>query len=83
MLIQKVLKMINRQIVNCPNCGNLAECTYRSDLDYVQTQCLVCDYLMIMCAKTYRVIEYYAPGIYPDFKKCSPLSMKFEVTVDN
>jgi hypothetical protein len=29
----------------------------------VRTQCGVCDYLMITCATTGKVVEAYAPGI--------------------
>ncbi|TAE54161.1 MAG: replication restart DNA helicase PriA, partial [Nostocales cyanobacterium] len=29
-----------------------------------RTQCSTCDYLMINCTRTGRVVEAYAPGIY-------------------
>jgi hypothetical protein len=49
----------------CPNCGsNKAERHYIADLELVRTQCPACDYLMVTCASTGRVIEAYAPGIY-------------------
>lgn len=54
-----------RQIVHCPNCGCLAERNHHSLSNYIETQCLVCDYLMVICANTNRVIESYYPGIYP------------------
>lgn len=50
--------------VHCPNCGSCAERHYLN-VDYLtRTQCSTCDYLMVMCAQTGRVIEAYAPGIY-------------------
>jgi hypothetical protein len=58
------------QIVHCPNCGSLAERHYftSSDPTYAkclhhqvtQTECPVCDYLMVMCSLTGNVIESYA-----------------------
>lgn len=64
-----------RQIVHCPNCGCLAERNYHSLTSYIETQCLVCDYLMIICANTGRVIESYYPGIYPDQLSGSQLTV--------
>ena len=55
-----------RQIVHCPNCGCLAERNYHRLSSHIETQCLVCDYLMVLCGNTGRVIESYSPGIYPD-----------------
>lgn len=59
-------------VVCCPNCGshtqryflrdsqpNFCECP---DRQIVQTECPVCDYLMVMCWQNGRVIEAYAPG---------------------
>ncbi len=51
-------------LVRCPNCGNLSERHYLESQHLVRTQCSHCDYLMITCALTYRVIESYAPGLY-------------------
>lgn len=65
--------MLNRQMVNCPNCGSLAERIY-SRIGHIQTECLVCDYLMVMYAKTGKVIECCAPGIYPE-RLQTPLSL--------
>lgn len=59
------MAMMKRQIVHCPNCGCLAERNYHSITRQIETQCLSCDYLMVICASTGRVIESYAPGIYP------------------
>ncbi len=52
------------QKVHCPNCGSQAERHYFLNTQIVQTQCSVCDYLMINCSKTGKVVEAYAPGIY-------------------
>lgn len=52
------------QKIYCPNCGSGAERHYISDSDLTRTQCHSCDYLMICCTKTGRVIEAYAPGIH-------------------
>jgi predicted RNA-binding Zn-ribbon protein involved in translation (DUF1610 family) len=56
--------MINTiQSVRCPNCGSLAEREYITRSQIVRTQCPSCDYLMILCSRTNKVIEAYAPGI--------------------
>lgn len=49
------------QIVRCPNCGSPAERHHLSGRTH--TQCHDCDYLLVLCAQTGRVIEAYAPGI--------------------
>ena len=56
----------------CPNCGGNATRTYFTSRDetyqrcvsdrVIQTECLDCDYLMVMCARNGIVIEAYAPG---------------------
>jgi hypothetical protein len=54
--------------VRCPNCGNFAErrCLIQDQVMatdcIIQTECLGCDYLMVMSLPTGRVIEAYAPG---------------------
>ncbi|BAY89158.1 MULTISPECIES: replication restart DNA helicase PriA [unclassified Tolypothrix] len=48
----------------CPNCGSAAERHYIFDSQITRTQCPTCDYLMISCTRTGRVIEAYAPGIH-------------------
>lgn len=70
------MAMMKRQIVHCPNCGCLAERNYHSINSQIQTECLSCDYLMVMCADTGRVVESYAPGIYPHRLRHSGLSVK-------
>ncbi|KAM3098115.1 replication restart DNA helicase PriA [Phormidesmis sp. 146-35] len=52
------------QTVRCPNCGSHAERHHLESNHLTRTQCPTCDYLMITCAKTGKVIEAYAPGIY-------------------
>lgn len=47
----------------CPNCGSCAERHHLEAEQLIRTQCPTCDYLMITCAQTARVIEAYAPGI--------------------
>ena len=51
------------QTVHCPNCGSLAERHHILSSQVTRTQCEVCDYLMVMCDRTGKVIEAYAPGI--------------------
>lgn len=48
----------------CPNCGSAAERHYIFDSQITRTQCPTCDYLMISCTRTGKVIEAYAPGIH-------------------
>lgn len=50
--------------IHCPNCGSAAERHYVTDRQLTRTQCSTCDYLMINCTRTGRVVEAYAPGIY-------------------
>ncbi len=52
------------QQVHCPNCGHLAERHHIDPDQLVRTQCAACDYLMITCARTGKVIEAYAPGLF-------------------
>ncbi|MGF1570454.1 MAG: replication restart DNA helicase PriA [Nodosilinea sp.] len=52
------------QQVHCPNCGHLAERHHIESNHLVRTQCAACDYLMITCSKTGKVIEAYAPGLF-------------------
>jgi ribosomal protein L32 len=49
--------------VRCPNCGELADRHHIGEHHLTRTQCGCCDYLMITCSLTGRVIEAYAPGI--------------------
>ncbi len=52
------------QVVRCPNCGSLAERYSLHDCDLTRTQCEICDYLLVTCDRTGRVVEAYAPGIF-------------------
>jgi len=69
---EKINKKLSREFkmqvlhnkVHCPNCGNMAERYFISESQVTRTQCPACDYLMINCTRTGRVIEAYAPGIY-------------------
>lgn len=51
------------QSVRCPNCGSHAERHYILESKITRTQCPSCDYLMVTCTESGRVIEAYAPGI--------------------
>ncbi|WP_246559635.1 replication restart DNA helicase PriA [Leptothoe kymatousa] len=50
------------QSIHCPNCGKAAERHYLNSQQLTRTQCSSCDYLMIVCQRTGKVIEAYAPG---------------------
>ena len=52
------------ETVHCPNCGHHAERQHIQESRIIRTQCPACDYLMVTCALTARVIEAYAPGLY-------------------
>lgn len=54
------------QQVRCPNCGSEAERHHILSRQLTRTQCSACDYLMVLCARTGKVIEAYAPGIDPN-----------------
>ena len=55
--------MLTKQTVHCPNCGSYAERTFFADNSLMQTQCPMCDYFMVSCSRTGKVVEAYAPGI--------------------
>lgn len=55
--------MITKQIIYCPNCGDRAERFHCSSTKILRTSCHHCDYLLVQCADTGKVIEAYAPGI--------------------
>ncbi|WP_019507937.1 hypothetical protein [Pleurocapsa sp. PCC 7319] len=54
--------MIKTQSIHCPNCGDRAT-RHFTDNSIIRTSCRSCDYLLVQCAKTGKVIEAYAPGI--------------------
>ena len=51
-----------RQNIHRPHCGSVAERFVNQQL--LQTQCQICDYLLVTCVKTGKVLETYAMGIY-------------------
>jgi DNA-directed RNA polymerase subunit RPC12/RpoP len=51
-------------VICCSNCGSKAERIRLIDEKLTRTQCQTCDYLLITCDRTGKVIEAYAPGIY-------------------
>ncbi len=65
--------MKTTQIVRCPNCGSLAQrhhinseqIVYRqcSTNTIIQTECPICDYLMVTCEPQGSVLESYTLGI--------------------
>ena len=54
--------MTYTQMIHCPNCGDRATKEITDD-DIQRIACKSCDYLMVQCARTGKVIEAYAPGI--------------------
>jgi len=56
------MTVANRVEIYCPNCGDAAERYYLAKEELTRTQCAHCDYLMITCTRSGRVIEAYAPG---------------------
>lgn len=59
------MKSVKTQSIRCPNCGSHAQRHYYKANQLVETSCPTCDYLMINCATTLKVVEAYAPGIEP------------------
>lgn len=56
--MQNITKII------CPNCGSpSAERHNIVERELSRTQCRDCDYLLVTCQRTNRVIEAYAPGL--------------------
>ena len=54
------------QKIRCPNCGSDAAVRHHLLSNHLtRTECPSCDYLMVMCSHTGKVIEAYAPGIDP------------------
>jgi hypothetical protein len=48
----------------CPNCGSpSAERHNIHERQLSRTQCRECDYLLVTCQLTNRVVEAYAPGM--------------------
>lgn len=59
--------------VHCPNCGSHAERYHLLTSHLMRTQCPACDYLMVTCSKTGKVIEAYAPGLYAARAVCTSM----------
>ena len=55
--------MTTFQRVRCPNCGRYGKRDTVPNTTLLRTECGSCDYLMILCEETGRVIESYAPGL--------------------
>jgi hypothetical protein len=51
------------QNIRCPNCGSEGERHYIAESNIIRTQCPTCDYLLVTCSDTSKVIESYAPGL--------------------
>lgn len=64
MMKMQVQQMPIKQTMPCPNCGKPAERVLVSGDEMTRTQCGTCDYLMITCRLTGKVIEAYAPGVW-------------------
>ncbi len=64
MMTLKNFPMQIAQKIRCPNCGSEGERYYNSQNQLTRTQCPICDYLMVSCTRTGKVIEAYAPGIH-------------------
>jgi hypothetical protein len=55
--------MTHIETVRCPNCGRYGERHHIQESNIVRTQCPECDYLLVACSLTGKVIECYAPGL--------------------
>jgi hypothetical protein len=51
------------ETIFCPNCGKKAHNYHILPEEILRTSCRSCDYLMIKCARSGKVIEAYAPGL--------------------
>ena len=63
-LYSKVVSMQTITKIICPNCGSPSAERHNIAASQInRTQCPECDYLLVMCQRTNRVIEAYAPGL--------------------
>ena len=53
--------MTKTKIIPCSNCGDRAIKSIDDSIKRIA--CRSCDYLLVQCAKTGKVIEAYAPGV--------------------
>ena len=67
-----------KQRIYCPNCGDRAERFHYLETKIIRTSCNHCDYLLVQCSETGRVIEAYAPGIYSTVNFSEPVVAKRE-----
>ncbi|MBJ7900692.1 MAG: replication restart DNA helicase PriA [Cyanobacteria bacterium RI_101] len=63
---------MSTQIIHCPNCGSYAHRRHLPQLQIVETACPVCDYLLVSCGKTGKVVESYIANMRG--KESSPAS---------
>ena len=77
--------MLQKQNINCPNCGQNAIRTQTSDSNsggncrsghVTCIECPTCDYLMVSCSLTGEVVEAYAPSFEMSHWKIRPHSEK-------
>ena len=89
LLTQESCPMLQKQVIPCPNCGQNAIRTQKSDSDsgghcrsgrVTSIECPTCDYLMVSCSLTGEVVEAYAPSfemshwkMRPNLEKVPPL----------
>ena len=74
-----------KQFTPCPNCGQNAIRTRKSDIDtgghcrggqVTCIECSTCDYLLVSCSLTGEVVEAYAPSLAMSHWKIRPHSEK-------
>jgi predicted RNA-binding Zn-ribbon protein involved in translation (DUF1610 family) len=51
------------QEIYCPNCGGNAKQISYHHQKITEIACPQCDYLLVRCSDTGRVVEAYAPGL--------------------
>lgn len=75
LVMEKNLVMDINRTIPCPNCGGAANRRYfisneaiyhrQKGARIIQTECPVCDYLLVMCSLSGRVIEAYPSSTSP------------------
>lgn len=55
--------METRQTIHCPNCGSFALKSKLPQQNLISISCPACDYLIIHCPDSAKVLEAYAPGL--------------------
>lgn len=54
-------QILTKQTIHCPNCGSHAvrqQCLIEKEI-VTETACPVCDYLLVNCQRTGRVVDSY------------------------